>query len=140
MEHDLPGSTSTITRKMVQTPSLNIGYEQSGPEGPPSFLKRRRRPDSGGQEILGDTEILQKVFGGREGSTSTNPVPLLSSIANTVSDSLLRLSEKDTYPLSLLKHFATVGINEGNITGLLIPPHQIPDRGLKPVGVSKRER
>jgi hypothetical protein len=47
------------------------------------------------------------------------------------------LNEKDIYPLSLLEHFSTVGINEGNITGLLIPPHQIPDRRLKPVVVPK---
>jgi hypothetical protein len=44
---------------------------------------------------------------------------------------------KDICPLFLLKHLSTIGINEGNITGLLIPPHQIPDRRLKPVGVPK---
>src|SRR5271168_970090 len=49
-------------------------------------------------------------------------------------------NEKDIYPLSLLKHFSTVGINEGSITGLLIPPHQIPDRRLKPVVVPKCKR
>jgi hypothetical protein len=71
---------------------------------------------------------------------STNPVLLLSSIASTVSDSFLRLNEKDICRLFLLQDFATVGINEGNITGLLIPPHQIPDRRLKPVSVPKRKR
>jgi hypothetical protein len=56
---------------------------------------------------------------------------------STVSDLLLGLNEKDMYPLFLLKHLSTVGINEGNITGLLIPPHQIPDRRLKPEVVPK---
>jgi hypothetical protein len=56
------------------------------------------------------------------------------------SDSLLGLNEKEIYPLSLLNHFSTVGINEGNITGLLIAPHEIPDRRQKPVGVPKCKR
>jgi pimeloyl-ACP methyl ester carboxylesterase len=39
MEHDLPGPTSATTLKLVQTPSLNIGYEQTGPDsGDPIFL------------------------------------------------------------------------------------------------------
>jgi pimeloyl-ACP methyl ester carboxylesterase len=39
MEHDLPEQTSTTTLKMVRTPSLNIGYEQTGPDsGDPIFL------------------------------------------------------------------------------------------------------
>jgi pimeloyl-ACP methyl ester carboxylesterase len=39
MEHDLPGQTPTTTLKMVRTPSLNIGYEQTGPDsGDPIFL------------------------------------------------------------------------------------------------------
>jgi pimeloyl-ACP methyl ester carboxylesterase len=32
MEHNLPGQTPTSTLKMAQTPSLNIGYEQTGPD------------------------------------------------------------------------------------------------------------
>jgi hypothetical protein len=48
-----------------------------------------------------------------------------------------RPGEKDGYPLFLLKYLSTIGINEGNITGLLISPHQIPDRRLKPEGVPK---
>src|SRR6202007_3036054 len=38
MEHDLPRQTPTTTLKMVQTASLNIGYEQTGPDsGDPIF-------------------------------------------------------------------------------------------------------
>jgi pimeloyl-ACP methyl ester carboxylesterase len=32
MEHNLPGQTPTTRLKMAQTPSLNIGYEQTGPD------------------------------------------------------------------------------------------------------------
>jgi hypothetical protein len=32
MENNLPGQMPTTTLKMTQTPSLNIGYEQTGPE------------------------------------------------------------------------------------------------------------
>jgi hypothetical protein len=32
MDHGPPGQIPTTTLKMVRTPSLNIGYEQTGPE------------------------------------------------------------------------------------------------------------
>ena len=44
------------------------------------------------------------------------------------------------YPLFLLKHLSIVGIDVGDITGLLIPPHQVPDRRVKPVCVPQCKR
>ena len=39
--------------------------------------------------------------------------------------------------LFLVEQLPGVGINEGDIAGLLVPPHQVPDGRLKPVGVAK---
>jgi hypothetical protein len=51
-----------------------------------------------------------------------------------------RPKREHRYPLFLLEHLPAVGIDVGDITGLLIPPHQIPDRCLKPEVVPKCKR
>jgi hypothetical protein len=42
-----------------------------------------------------------------------------------------------SYPLFLVEHLPRVGVNIGNVAGLLVPPHQVPDRRLEPVGIPK---
>jgi hypothetical protein len=68
MDRDLPKQTPTTTLRMVQTPSLNIGYEQTGPT-----LAMPFSCSMGGHTI----RVLTTV------SVDLSPLPAIASLCRT---------------------------------------------------------